>query len=37
MDLLIACACLEHDLTLLTTNPKHFQRVPGLRIVSSPL
>ena len=37
VDLLIAATCLHHDLTLLTTNRKHFQRIPGLRIVSSPL
>lgn len=36
-DLLIAVTCLEHQLTLLTTNPKHFQRVPGLTIISTPL
>jgi len=37
VDLLIAVTCLHHDLTLLTTNPAHFLRVPGLRIVSTPL
>ena len=36
-DLLIATACLSHDLVLLTTNRAHFERVPGLRIVSDPL
>lgn len=36
MDLLIAATCLCHRLTLATTNPGHFQRVPGLAIVSDP-
>jgi len=36
-DLLIAATCLHHDLTLLTTNRSYFQRIPGLRIISSPL
>jgi len=31
-DLLIAATALEHDLTLLTFNRRHFERVPGLRI-----
>ena len=34
-DLLIASICLAHDLTLLTNNVRHFERVEGLRIVSS--
>jgi tRNA(fMet)-specific endonuclease VapC len=36
VDLLIAATCLNHDLTLLTTNPGHFQRIPGLPIISTP-
>lgn len=34
MDLLIACAALVDDATLLTRNRKHFQVVKGLRIMS---
>lgn len=33
-DALIAATALEHKLTLLTKNGRHFQAVPGLRIVS---
>jgi tRNA(fMet)-specific endonuclease VapC len=36
IDLLIATTCLDHGLTLLTTNPAHFQRIPGLAIISTP-
>jgi tRNA(fMet)-specific endonuclease VapC len=36
IDLFIAATCLSHDLTLLTPNPRHFQRVPGLRVISVP-
>lgn len=32
MDLLIAATALEHDLTLVTRNHRHFARVPGLRL-----
>ena len=32
-DYLIAGMCLAHGATLLTRNLKHFERVPGLRIV----
>lgn len=32
-DLLIAATCLAHNLTLVTSNPKHFKRVPRLRCV----
>jgi tRNA(fMet)-specific endonuclease VapC len=32
MDLLIASAALTYDLTLVTNNVKHFQKIPGLRI-----
>jgi tRNA(fMet)-specific endonuclease VapC len=31
-DLLIAATAIEQDLTLLTFNRRHFERVPGLRI-----
>lgn len=33
MDLLIAATALEHDLTLVTRNLRHFARVPELRLV----
>ena len=32
VDLLIASTVLHHDLTLLTVNVRHFERVPGLRL-----
>jgi tRNA(fMet)-specific endonuclease VapC len=32
LDLLIAATALAHDLTLLTFNQRHFQRIPDLRI-----
>jgi len=31
-DLLIAATALHHDLTLLTRNTRHFQRVPDLKL-----
>lgn len=31
-DLRIAAICLSHDLTLITGNVRHFERVPGLRV-----
>lgn len=31
-DLLIAATALQHDLTLVTGNLRHFERVPGLRL-----
>jgi tRNA(fMet)-specific endonuclease VapC len=31
-DLLIAATALEHDLTLLTRNRRHFNRIPDLRL-----
>jgi predicted nucleic acid-binding protein len=37
MDLFIAATCLEHGLTLLSPNRKHFERMPGLSLVSEPL
>jgi hypothetical protein len=33
-DLLIAATALQYDLTLLTNNRRHFERVEGLRIES---
>ena len=36
LDLLIAATCLYHELTLLTTNPRHFARIPDLTVVSHP-
>ena len=33
MDLLIAATCLVNKLTLITGNVKHFQRLPGLKIL----
>lgn len=34
MDLLIAATALQYDLTLLTNNRRHFERIEGLRIES---
>lgn len=31
-DLLIAATALEHDLTLVTANRRHFARIPGLKL-----
>jgi tRNA(fMet)-specific endonuclease VapC len=33
-DILIAATALVHNLVLVTENPDHFQRIPGLRIES---
>jgi len=33
VDLMIAAIAIQHDLTLVTHNTKHFNAVPGLRIV----
>lgn len=33
-DLLIAATALHHNLTLLTRNVRHFERVPGLQLYS---
>lgn len=35
-DLLIGATALAYDLTLVTRNLRHFQRVPGLRIYQQP-
>ena len=35
-DLLIAASALEHQLTLLTNNRKHFESIEGLRIETVP-
>jgi len=32
---LIAAICLEHQLPLLTLNERHFERVPGLTVVTA--
>ena len=32
LDLLIAATALHHDLTLLTRNIRHFNRIPELRL-----
>lgn len=32
VDLMIAAVAIEHDLTLVTHNTKHFAHIPGLRI-----
>jgi len=32
VDLLIAATSLQHDLTTVTHNQRHFQLVPGLRL-----
>lgn len=34
-DLLIAATCLRHDLTVCTSNRRHFEIVEGLRIVDA--
>jgi tRNA(fMet)-specific endonuclease VapC len=34
IDLLIAATALQYDLTLLTNNRRHFERIDGLRIES---
>ena len=32
MDLLIAATALQHDLTIVTRNRRHFERVPNLKL-----
>lgn len=32
MDMFIAATALEEDVTLVTGNVKHFERIPGLKI-----
>lgn len=34
LDLLIGATALQHTLTLLTNNRRHFERIDGLRIES---
>jgi|SRR3989344_3064544 len=34
LDILIASTALKHNLTLVTLNPKHFSRVPHLKILT---
>jgi tRNA(fMet)-specific endonuclease VapC len=34
-DLLIAATAIQHNLTLLTFNTRHFQRIPGLLLYDS--
>lgn len=33
-DVLIAAICLEHDIPLLTSDERHFQRVTGLTVIA---
>lgn len=33
LDILVAATCLAHNLILVTSNPKHFQRIDGLEIL----
>jgi tRNA(fMet)-specific endonuclease VapC len=32
-DTLIASSCIVHDCTLITRNKKHFEKIPGLRVM----
>lgn len=34
MDLLIASTAVRHDLTVLTNNRRHFERIEGLNVIS---
>lgn len=34
MDLLIGCTALNHEAAVLTANPAHFTRIPGLRVLT---
>ncbi len=33
-DVFIAATCLENDLAILTANKRHFERVPGLTVIT---
>ncbi len=33
-DIFIAATCLVHDIPVLTSNKRHFSRVPGLRVIT---
>lgn len=35
-DLLIAATALHHDLTLVTRNVRHFERIPNLKLLTTP-
>jgi tRNA(fMet)-specific endonuclease VapC len=35
-DLFIAATALHHDLTLVTRNRRHFERIPDLKLLSAP-
>lgn len=35
-DVIIAATALAHDLTVITGNVRHFERVAGLRVVVAP-
>lgn len=37
MDILIAATCLVYGQTLVTKNPKHFERIVGLKVKAVPL
>lgn len=36
IDILIAATALEYDLTLLTSNTRHYERIPDLQLYESP-
>ena len=33
-DILIAAICIEHDVPLVTSNLRHFERIPDLTVLS---
>lgn len=35
-DILIAATALQHDLTLVSRNARHFERIPGLKLLRGP-
>jgi tRNA(fMet)-specific endonuclease VapC len=37
MDTLIAATALEESLSIVTNNPKHFNRIPGLSVITYPV